>query len=166
MASGSERAALPDIAQLARERDPDIQVDHLVVETEQSIALWRPSWLPARATGKQPIPQAMVAIGWWKTVRFDATNAPWVGLRMGSSRDTQLRQSLRQLVEEQAIGKQAFPSGKPAGKGVWVRFRQVPVPTERYWEDLVPYRAALVNAVSEAWRDFADVIDTALQNTS
>lgn len=157
---------LSDTFQFARTQDPEIGVDHLILEGEQLVALWRQSWLPSDATGDSPIPRAMVAIGWWKTVRFDVINAPWVGLRMGSSRNVALRRAVGQIVAERAVGQNAFPVGKPLGKGVWVRSRSVPVTTEHYWKDLMPYRSSLLNAVSEAWHDFADVVDTALQDAA
>ncbi|MEA2826801.1 MAG: hypothetical protein QOG43_1240 [Actinomycetota bacterium] len=154
-----------DIIELARVQDPEIGVDHLVLDSEQLIAMWRPSWLPTDATARTPIPRAMIAIGWWRSVRFEASNAPWVGLRMGTSRDD-LRPVIGPWAAGAAITKGAFPAGNPVGKGVWVRYGSVPVTTARYWEDLRPYRTALVNAVSDAWGVFADVVDAALQHQS
>lgn len=157
------RSLLPDVLDMSRERHPDVYVDHLAFESEEFIALWQPSWLSDPGPDDTPLPRVMVALGWWRGVRFEVSGSgPFVGLRVRASQYPELRRAVGTLVAEGAIGKQAFPGGNPLAAGGWVRYRSIPVATERYWDDLGPYRKALVGAVAEAWAVFADVVDTAL----
>lgn len=160
------RSLQPDIQAVAGELEPDLYVDNFMLEGAEHIAVWRPSWLAAPSGEEGPLPQAMVAIAWYKTIRFEGAGlGPFVGLRVRSSQHVELRRSLGQLVTDGGIGGQAFPAGTPLGRSTWVRYRSISVTSERYWEDLGPYRKELVGAVAEAWRHFADVVDVALQST-
>ncbi len=157
------RSVMSDVFEMARVLEPEISVDNLTLESEELIALWRPSWLSTEETNEALLPRVMIAIGWWKSVRFElAGSGPFVGLRVRSNQPA-LRRSIGQLVSDSAIGKQAFPAGNPVGSSGWVRYRNVPVTGERFWEDLGPYRAALIHAVHEAWQEFAEVVQQVLR---
>lgn len=145
----------------------DISVDDFVLESEQVVGLWQPNWMPDADDGAEVVPRAMIALGWWKNVRFGVPGAgPYVGLRLGSSRDRQLRDALGRVVHERGQGAKAFPAGKPLGRSVWVRYRHFSAINDRYWEDLAPFRASLVGAVHSAYEAFASVIDEVLSSAT
>lgn len=159
------RGLIGDLETRLRDLEAEIVIDNRLLESEEVIALFRPSWLSLNSG--DPIPRALIGIGWWKNVRFSTpTNAPLAGLRMGTSRDKELRRAVGAVVSDRNLGKHLFPSGTPAGLGVWVRYRTVSAAGTRFWEDLGPFRSELVNAVYDGWQTFADAIDATITSAA
>ena len=88
---------------------------------------------------------------------------PYAGLVVRRSEGSGLRASVGQLVHDRAAGKKTFPTGNPLKNSAWVRYRWVSCTTPDYWDDLRPYRAALLSALGSAWAEFADVVDDAVE---
>lgn len=142
---------------------PGISVEHLLLSGSEKLGLWQPNWLHAASGSGEALPRVLIAMGWSKTVRFGVPGfGPYVGLRLGSSGDSEFRSELGRLVHERGLGTKTFPAGKPRGIDAWVRYRYLSATNDRYWEDLGPFRKSLVDAVRDAYREFAPVVDEVL----
>lgn len=147
------RSLEEDLQPLAAERSADV-VTH-VTGTETHLGLARPRW------DASDYPQAIIGLGWGKTVRFEgASDAVWIGLRVRQSGEfhgayLQIQQAVA------ALGKDPLFKSRSAA-GNWIEYGYFPCTRPAYWNDLSGYRSDLLDAVAAAWARYDPVIQQVL----
>lgn len=117
-----------------------------------------PGYLLFRSTWRvadKGAPQPSIGLEWVRSkTTLRGTFAPYVGLR--SFRDAELGAAIR----ARADFKRCRAERKDAQSPYWAAYGYV-LPTEPFPDDADAYRVRLLNALREAWRVYAPIVDAA-----
>ena len=143
----------PDVESAVEELGPDVQLVSFLEDTSfPSLDLRRP-WWPG---GQKAEADVLVGLQWMRgKTLLGPASAPYVGVR--SSRESTIGRVLRGDADFQRVRKER----KDKNIQWWPAYSYV-APQVPFPDEAEQYRRALVDAITGAWKVYAEIIDRAV----
>ena len=145
-----------DLDWIVEERVPNAVPIALLDGDWPKLFLARRAWLAENPK----VARVAIGIGWQrKYINFES-NLPYVGIRVKI--DWEGGEEL-----QEACGDSCGEVGRQNGytsTSWWPCLKEVDPPNEEFWEDLVPYRKALIDSMIKAWELFSPCVDQVMNS--
>jgi hypothetical protein len=150
-----------DLERLALELGADVECLYWDDDKFPLYGFFRPDWKVAPKKSHADWPTVGVGVQWYRPkVAFKGANAPWIGVWFFT--EVKPRDELLDAFHSRCDKpREGFTRRDPWGAAV----KQVSPPNEAYWDDLTPFKRAILDSIRLAWRHYSDDIPKIIRTT-